>query len=313
MSPAMSAVFPLLLLTFWGRSSAAEPFCQFSGSDDASLLQAHASTRSDGVGQFLATLRSDVLAALNVAPLEPSLPQHFLFYIPLADNKKHSVESYRKSLEKMCRLMSSKDMQNVGLVGDVDAIGSMASSCEKFTHGDSIKLMNLEYDDVAASLPSGSCRLKFSGPALQSELVKIWLNKLPVLCWYAAERPDVVTTLIDANSEDDMLVWANRTGAQELQRGKLGVRFYQKEKLKRWPFWFGRQECKQDLVVWAKYMAVRGADCPELMQAYNEVLVAARDRDPDVGCQCFDEEYLLSRLYAKRPALFQLQGAPYAR
>ena len=48
-------------------------------------------------------------------------------------------------------------------------------------------------------------------------------NKLPVLCWYAAERPDVVTTLIDANSEDDMLVWANRTGAQELQRGKLGV------------------------------------------------------------------------------------------
>ena len=44
MSPAMSAVFPLLLLTFWGRSSAAEPFCQFSGSDDASLLQAHAST-----------------------------------------------------------------------------------------------------------------------------------------------------------------------------------------------------------------------------------------------------------------------------
>ncbi|OLQ08382.1 hypothetical protein AK812_SmicGene8132 [Symbiodinium microadriaticum] len=124
-------------------------------------------------------------------------------------------------------------------------------------------------------------------------------NKLPVLCKYAAERPDVVTTLIDANSEYDMLAWANKTGARELHHGKLGVRFYQQEKLTRWPCWFGREECNQDLVVWAKYLAVRGADCPELMQAYDEVLDATRDRDPDVGCQCFDEEYLLSQLYAK--------------
>lgn len=305
----MSAVFALLLLSFWGRPSATEPFCKPSGGDDASLLQAHASTRSDGVGQFLATVRSDILAALNVAPVESALPRHFLFYVPLADNKKHSVESYKKSLEDMCSLMSSNDMQNVGLVGDVGAIGSMAESCEKFTHGDSMTLMDLDYDDVVASLPSGSCRLKFSGPALQSELVKIWLNKLPVLCKYAAERPDVVTTLIDANSEYDMLAWANKTGARELHHGKLGVRFYQQEKLTRWPFWFGREECNQDLVVWAKYLAVRGADCPELMQAYDEVLDATRDRDPDVGCQCFDEEYLLSQLYAKRPELFQLQGS----
>ncbi|CAE7452988.1 unnamed protein product, partial [Symbiodinium necroappetens] len=169
-------------------------------------------------------------------------------------------------------------------------------------------LMDLDYDDVVASLPSGSCRLKFGGVALQGELVKIWLNKLPVLCKYAAERPDVVTTLIDANSQGGMLAWANKTGADELQRGKLGVRFYQQKK--KLPFWFGQQECNQDLVVWAKYLAVRGADCPELMQAYDEVLDATRDRDPDVGCQCFDEEYLLSQLYAKRPEIFQLQGPP---
>ncbi|OLQ08384.1 hypothetical protein AK812_SmicGene8130 [Symbiodinium microadriaticum] len=155
----MSAVFALLLLSFWGRPSATEPFCKPSGGDDASLLQAHASTRSDGVGQFLATVRSDILAALNVAPV-------------------HSVESYKKSLEDMCSLMSSNDMQNVGLVGDVGAIGSMAESCEKFTHGDRMTLMDLDYDDVVASLPSGSCRLKFSGPALQSELVKIWLMQM---------------------------------------------------------------------------------------------------------------------------------------
>ena len=35
----------------------------------------------------------------------------------------------------MCSFVSSTDLQNVGLVGDVDAIVSMASSCEKFTHG----------------------------------------------------------------------------------------------------------------------------------------------------------------------------------
>ena len=81
------------------------------------------------------------------------------------------------------------------------------------------------YDDVVARIPSdGSCRLKFhpKGPFLQRDVVKIWLNKLPVLCKYAAERPNAVTTLIDANAGSSMLRWANTT-AQQLQRGKLGV------------------------------------------------------------------------------------------
>ena len=88
-----------------------------------------------------------------------------------------------------------------------------------------MKLTDLEYDDVVTRIPSdGSCHLKFhpKGPVLQRDVVKIWLNKLPVLCKHAAERPNAVTTLIDANAGSSMLPWAN-TAAQQLQRGKLGV------------------------------------------------------------------------------------------
>eukprot|EP00439_Symbiodinium_sp_Y106_P038089 s2995_g4.t1 len=291
----MSPIVPLLLLL--GFRPFGSELCSPGACDDASLLQFEASTRFASAGQLQTLkLRADLLAGL--VPSDSSVPQHFLFYVPLAENKKHSLASYKSSLGSLCSFVSSKDLQNVGLVGDVDAIDSMVSSCEKFTHGHSMKLTDLEYDDVVTRIPSdGSCHLKWhpKGPVLQRDVVKIWLNKLPVLCKYAAERPNAVTTLIDANADSSMLPWAN-TAAQQLQRGKLGVKHY---------FATPQKSCNQTLIVYAKYLAVHGSDCPELMQAYNQVLAATRDRD--CGCPCFDEEYLLSRLYEQRPELFQLQ------
>jgi len=300
----MSPIVPLLLLLSF-RSSDSE-LCTPGACDDASLLQFEASTRFAGTDQFQTLrLRADLLAGLTVGTLDSAVPQHFLFYVPLAENKKHSVQSYKSSLGSLCGFVSSKQYQNVGLVGDVDAIGSMVSSCGKFTHGHSMKLTDLEYDDVVARIPSdGSCKLKWhpQGPVLQRDVVKIWLNKLPVLCKYAAERPNAVTTLIDANAGSSMLPWANTT-AQQLQRGKLGVKAYFKTPQRH--TWFGNKECNQSLMVYAKYLAVHGSDCPELMQAYDQVLAATRDRGS--GCPCFDEEYLLSSLYEQQPDLFQFQ------
>jgi len=306
----MSPIVPLLLLLSFRPSGS--QLCTPGACDDVSLLQSEAATRFARTGQLeMLRLRADLLAGLTIATLDSTVPQHFLFYVPLAENKKHSLESYKSSLNHICSFVSSTDMQNVGLVGDVDSIGSMASSCGKFTHGQGMMVTDLEYDDVVARIPpDGSCNLKWhpEGPALQRDVVKIWLNKLPVLCKYAAERPDAVTTLIDANADISMLRWANTT-AQELQRGKLGVRYY--FKTPRQGTWFGRQECNQTLMVWAKYLAVHGSDCPELMQAYDQVLAATRDHGRNPACPCFDEEYLLSWLYEQRPELFQLQGTPF--
>ena len=108
-----------------------------------------------------------------------------------------------------------------------DTVFDYSQSCDKpqQLHHPGMMMTDLEYDDVVARIPSnGSCNLKWhpEGPALQRDVVKIWLNKLPVLCKYAAERPDAVTTLIDANANIDMLRWANTT-ARQLQHGKLGV------------------------------------------------------------------------------------------
>ncbi|CAE6969653.1 unnamed protein product [Symbiodinium sp. CCMP2456] len=303
----MSPIVPLLLLL--GLPSSDSELCTPGAGDDASLLQFEGSTRFASTGQLeTLRLRADQMAGLTMGTLDSSEPQHFLFYVPLAENKKHSIESYKSSLGRMCSFISSTKRQNVGLVGDVDAIGSMVSSCGKFTHGHGMKLTDLKYDDVVARIPSdGSCRLKWhpKGPVLQRDVVKIWLNKLPVLCKYAAERPDAVTTLIDANAGSSMLPWAN-TAALQLQPGKLGVKAY--FKTPQHSIWFGNKECNQSLMVYAKYLAVHGSDCPKLMQAYDQVLAATRDHDS--GCPCFDEEYLLSRLYEHRPELFQFQGNP---
>ena len=233
----------------------------------------------------------------------PSQPRVLIYFVPVPRNAKHPIGYYAEYMKHLCEKIKRAQYNNVGFVGDMSSIVSLAEPCKSLAHGPNIKFSSLAYDDVVSPLPeNGTCILKMGLTPLQRAVVKIWLNKVNVLCEAAQEEPDAVTTLIDVNVGDGQLKDAALRSGAKLEPGKLGV-FRYKDKGTHGG-WFGHPACYGTVKIWAKFMSIRGRDCPRILAPYKEVLAHASDG----GCPCFDEEWLMTRLFEKQPNLFCVQG-----
>ncbi|CAJ1329293.1 unnamed protein product [Effrenium voratum] len=237
------------------------------------------------------------------ARVAPSQPRVLIYFVPVPGNSKHPIGYYAQYMKHLCEKIKRAQYNNVGFVGDMSSIVSLAEPCKSLAHGPNIKFSSLAYDDVVSPLPeNGTCILKMGWTPLQRAVVKIWLNKVNVLCEAAQEEPDAVTTLIDVNVGDGQLKDAALRSGAKLEPGKLGV-FRYKDKGTHGG-WFGHPACYGTVKIWAKFMSIRGRDCPRILAPYKEVLAHASDG----GCPCFDEEWLMTRLFEKQPDLFCVQG-----
>mmetsp|Transcript_714 Transcript_714/g.1290 ORF Transcript_714/g.1290 Transcript_714/m.1290 type:complete len:296 (-) Transcript_714:135-1022(-) len=276
----------------------------FAAADNASCTEEVSALQLEAPHEHAVGSR---LVILEAAREKESKARHYIFYVNLPENRKHPVELYKTFLEFACRHYSARGIP-FGVVGDLDSVAKMAKECTPYMHGHQLSTVDLSHEDTIKKLPKEEdkqCTLKFGGPTLQGNLVKIWLNKLPVLCSLAMEQPDNVTTLSDVIADVGLMDWVVNDGWQELQPGRLGTRQYRHREKSRL---FSNRRCSDVVVVWAKYLAVRGRDCPRIMAAYNETL--ARLGNETNGCPCFDEEWALTRLQRETPDLIQLQGPP---
>mmetsp|Transcript_49962 Transcript_49962/g.89964 ORF Transcript_49962/g.89964 Transcript_49962/m.89964 type:complete len:316 (+) Transcript_49962:171-1118(+) len=293
-----------LFLKIWTVSAAALASKACENVDDQALLQRHQET-----------LRNETRAGRHAAAEVINSSQHYFFFVKLEENKKHNMTLYTKALGKLCsRVLPTLRQrlplleEKIGIMGDLHAINSMAPECNSFLHGNQTSAMMLSYSDVVQTLAGETeeqqCSLKFGGGRLQRNVVQIWLNKLPLLCKVAEDRPDIVTTLTDVNAHYPMLHWAFSEGPKTLDDGKLGTLTYLPRNASE--HYFSNKNCTSPVRVWAKYMAIRGRDCPKVMAAYNKIL-ASKSNYPK-ACPCFDEEWVLSRLQRENPELVHLQG-----
>ena len=149
--------------------------------------------------------------------------QHYILWIQLKSNVKHPVSFYMSHLRELCSWIKTSQIHNIGIVGDVEVIGREVDACAGLLHGNPVTLEQLAYSEVVAALPEdGGCKLKFGLAGLSKDMVKIWLNKLTILCNLAAEDPERITTIDDANMAVDMLKTVVSTRFAGLQRGRLG-------------------------------------------------------------------------------------------
>ncbi|CAE7194514.1 unnamed protein product, partial [Symbiodinium pilosum] len=142
--------------------------------------------------------------------------------------------------------------------------------------------------DIVASIPGNNskgrhtCGLKFHGNVeLQPMLVKIWLNKVNLLCALAAENPQNVTTIMDANINAGQMKWVAKNVGDLTPPGALFMPDYGRDGMG--GQLFGHTNCTEPVKAYAKWMAVRGQDCGRVMEVYDSFVKDAGDRTRTPG------------------------------
>lgn len=236
-----------------------------------------------------------------------------MYYIRFAENPK-KLKHYAQALERQCSELANVTAPladvHVTVIGSLGWIANVSPSCAPFLQGGTLlDESSLRYDEeVRGLLPSCSPKFQESGAAPTPEfdrLVRIWLNKLPLLCQAADEHPDALTMLIDANLfVNKPHIWAEALRIVEdpksVQVGRMGMPHYHPPQLLH-KTWFGQESCMTPPYLRAKYLAVRGRDCPRLMKEYASALDEVTSSKT---CGCFDEETVFARMFAKIPGLF---------
>jgi hypothetical protein len=144
-------------------------------------------------------------------------------------------------------------------------------------------------------------------------MLKIWLNKIHILCTAASKHPDDLTFILDAAAPVRILdANLNQALPEILDRmhnfSGLSIPVY--------PSWlprrtvFGRPECNRSYMpkfAMGNFMAIRGRDCPTVESVFSWGL-----QDFLKGpCNCFDEEMILSHTMTKRPEMFNTYNTGY--
>ena len=98
-------------------------------------------------------------------------------------------------------------------------------------------------------------------------VVKIWLNKVNLLCALAAENPQNVTSIMDANINAGQMKWVVENVSDLTPPGALFMPDYGRNG--KGGRFFGHINCTERVKAYAKWMAVRGQDCGRVMEVYD--------------------------------------------
>ena len=145
----------------------------------------------------------------------------------------------------------------------------------------------------------------------------MYLNKLEVLCDLAQTEPHDLTVLVDSDLDPEL--WP--TVMSLIDRRKKDARdstltVYEHPDYG-YRSWFGRPSCRTHPTVDTEFMAIRGKDCPAILQAFETTidgLVETASKVnllPDAGpCPCFDDEIVLHYLKKDHPEMISFFGVP---
>ena len=141
----------------------------------------------------------------------------------------------------------------------------------------------------------------------------MYLNKLEVLCDLAQTEPNDLTVLVDSDLDPEL--WS--TVMSLIDRRKKDARdstltVYEHPDYG-YRSWFGRTHPTVD----TEFMAIRGKDCPAILQAFKDTidgLVETASKVnllPDAGpCPCFDDEIVLHYMKKDHPDMISFFGVP---
>ena len=145
----------------------------------------------------------------------------------------------------------------------------------------------------------------------------MYLNKLEVLCDLAQTEPNDLTVLVDSDLDPEL--WS--TVMSLIDRRKKDARdstltVYEHPDYG-YRSWFGRPSCRTHPTVDTEFMAIRGKDCPAILQAFKTTidgLVETASKVnllPDAGpCPCFDDEIVLHYMKKDHPDMISFFGVP---
>ena len=145
----------------------------------------------------------------------------------------------------------------------------------------------------------------------------MYLNKLDVLCDLAQAAPHDLTVLVDSDLDPEL--WS--TVMSLIDRRKKDARdstltVYEHPDYG-YRSWFGRPSCRTHPTVNTEFMAIRGKDCPAILEAFTKTidgLVETASKVnllPDAGpCPCFDDEIVLHYLKKDHPDMISFFGVP---
>lgn len=232
-----------------------------------------------------------------------------MYHILLTDNEKHTADQYAEGLRTQCESLQHEvdngRLAAVSVFGSVGWVAESAPSCAPFVFAGGRELSETDLPDLEGGHLWTNCSLKYNhGPSPFPQfgrLVNIWLNKLLVTCVAAEKHPNEVTMFIDSNLYKRPEIWELAMKVpSKLLPGRLGMQNRMDVQTKR-PTWFGQDQCTTPPRVRAKYIAVRGKDCPRLVDEY---LDSRTEVIADSTCGCWDEEMIFAKMYSKNPDLF---------
>lgn len=239
-----------------------------------------------------------------------------LYYMNFQENTKHSIQHYETGIETTCNVLlkMADDGFRVSAAGDQHFITSR-SNCESIETPAHLNqsLSTLKFDREAAIPESLGCARKGGKGLMQKTMLKIWLNKINILCIAASKHPDDLTMILDAAPPPHIL---NASLNQALPEIYKRLNNFHGLSIPEYPSWiprrtvFGRPECNRAYMpkfVKAHFMAIRGRDCPAVESMFSWGL-----QDFLKGkCNCYDEEMIISHTMTKRPDMFHTYYTGY--
>mmetsp|Transcript_26638 Transcript_26638/g.76949 ORF Transcript_26638/g.76949 Transcript_26638/m.76949 type:complete len:341 (+) Transcript_26638:67-1089(+) len=262
-----------------------------------------------------------LMSALSGLRTSPNTHMTVYFVaMPPGANNRHNITHYINTLSQICAAlpMALDPARNVtaSFLGSVEWVRQHVPMCKKVFDGQvkskEVAESTFGFKEVERFIRP-SCRDKHTSNHVPQfgKLVKIWLNKVSLACAVAEQHPDDVSLFMDANIIRSNVESYKRAlrAPSVLATGTVGMMRYSPEMGPKWPsvtghHWFGNRNCTTPAIFVAKWMAVRGRDCPRFManfhSAYQSLLA-------DNDCGCFDEEIVLSKMGLENPELFDWQ------
>jgi len=291
----------------------------------SSLLQVQVSQASRGEPDMSPEGHRKIMGAVSRARTSPNT--HLTLYyvtMPPGTNNRHSNTHYINTLSQVCEAlpMALDPAQNItaSFLGSVEWVRKHVPMCER-VFDDQVTSRELAesalgFTEVERFIrPSCLDKHAVNHVPQFGKLVKIWINKVSLACAVAEQHPDDVSLFMDANIIRTNAATYRRAlrAPSVLANGTVGMVRYSTEKGARWPsvtgkHWFGNRNCTTPAIFVAKWIAVRGRDCPRFManfhRAYQSLLA-------DNDCGCFDEETVLGKMASEHPELFDWQFPNY--
>mmetsp|Transcript_30604 Transcript_30604/g.89424 ORF Transcript_30604/g.89424 Transcript_30604/m.89424 type:complete len:471 (-) Transcript_30604:37-1449(-) len=283
------------------------------------LAEDSSSPSSGGTGDDGLIPVSGVRTATFFLPVEPHLKYNNKM------NSHYSLAHYAQGLANTCQFLTKLD-HPAYVLGDQDFIQSRAQNCQQLTAEEAgrYRMEDLNHAEGAAMVQRHMCHRKFAtdkhdARRILKEHVLMYLNKLDVLCDLAQDEPNDLTVLVDSDLDPEL--WS--TVMSLIDRRKKDAR---DKTLTVWEHpdygyrsWFGRPSCRTHPTANTEFMAIRGKDCPAVLQAFRDTLAGLVETAskvnllPDAGpCPCFDDEIVLHYLMKDHPDLISFFGVPRA-